>query len=152
MNLKTTFFFPNGLRTTDPLATLTNLIKVHNFNLIDIRKVFHFTGSHVWIPKQSVCLIVCRNMGILAVAVPDFKYIYSSENRKAVAAGSFIFPPHRRLRFWSPTTEQTTRPLTWRLGYQPRIVCWVLAMALVTAIFPSIRRFQIFPQYLVSWR
>lgn len=93
------FLFPNGLRTTDPLATLTNLIKVHNFNLMDIRKVFHFTGSHVWIPKQSVCLLVCRNMGILAVAVPDFKYIYSSENRKAVAAGSFIFPPPPKTAF-----------------------------------------------------
>ena len=44
------FLFPNGLRATDPAATLTNLVKAHNFNLLDIRKVFHFTGSHVWIP------------------------------------------------------------------------------------------------------
>ncbi|EFO61628.1 Hypothetical protein GLP15_1777, partial [Giardia lamblia P15] len=93
------FLFPSGLRTTDPLAILTSLIKVHNFNLMDIRKVFHFTGSHAWIPKQSVCLIVCRNMGILAVVVPDFKYIYSSESRKAVTMGSFIFPPPPKTAF-----------------------------------------------------
>lgn len=93
------FLFPNGLRTTDPTATLTNLVKAHNFNLLDIRKVFHFTGSHVWIPKQSVCLIVCRNMGVLAVVVPDFNYIYSSDTRKAITTGSFIFPPPPKTAF-----------------------------------------------------
>lgn len=93
------FLFPNGLRATNPPATLKYLVKAHNFNLMNIRKVFHFTGSHVWIPKQSVCLIVCRNMGIVAVAVPDFNYIYSSDSKKTVAAGSFIFPPPPKTAF-----------------------------------------------------
>lgn len=93
------FLFPNGLRSTNPLETLKYLIKAHNFNLLNIRKVFHFTGSHVWIPKQSVCLIVCRNMGIVAVTVPDVNFIHASDSKKTIAAGSFIFPPPPKTAF-----------------------------------------------------
>lgn len=94
---------PNNL--TQPEEILQKLAQ-KNIPLSSLSNYFDFTGSVAWVPRKKLCMLACRNFGIIVFVVPtDIQVQHPQVNLLAVNFSTsqfenqFLYPPPPKTAF-----------------------------------------------------